>query len=339
MSLASSSLRFRTQSRGEMESDDRMSHTSRSETVHITRASGDSIVSQIAALLQVSTDDLNWKETVLDRVALLSAEQHQNPASTRYLEETIQMQNRRIAELEHTLKKSQKLCRTMESEIEEKVSVNHELTDQLTERQVSIEELTGLIHEFMAACDTLDSPGNAIAVIRRMKRQLLEQDSLDRNSQIEPHFRRLAETRRGDMEAFCDQIDHQGRLIHSALNSLSQKGQPDSDDQIAIEVCRRLEATNQLLVERMEQLRNARLYNLEGSDDIVPTRALTAPYSSDGLGPALWMARTREVLSLERQIQTVSRRLDRASVSCHVLAQENLRLQSSMKVEKGSTLV
>ena len=47
-------------------------------------------------------------------------------------------------------------------------------------------------------------------------------------------------------------------------------------------------------------------------------------YDKKGLGPTLWIAKTREMLSLERQLMKTNQRLETANRNCQCLAHENL---------------
>jgi hypothetical protein len=156
-------------------------------------------------------------------------------------------------------------------------------------------------------------------------RKMHKADSKQYTTGIEDRLAQIAQNRQNEMDSVINQIKQQGRLIHSALSGLDRKVTADEESE-TMRICQILESTNKLLAERLEQLREAHVT----SESFVQTNTQIADrdwYRNDTLAPSVWMSKTREVLSLERQIAQVYRKLDSTTKSCEILVQENRRLQ------------
>lgn len=231
------------------------------------------------------------------------------------------------------LKDSQQLCQDTESKLDDKIALNQELLKQVDDHQKRIEDLEVILRRFLVTCEVYD-PEAAIAEVQRMKREHHEREQYA-TVDIESRLAGLLASRKENFDSLCQQIEDQGRSLQSDLHALGELVNIDQDDSLPREIANTLQSTNRLLEERMDQLRVARIYDSDDSDDEVPRRPSRSNQRRDdgdeeGLGPTIWMAKTRDVLALERQIHNVNRKLDHAVNNCHFLARENQRLHASL---------
>ena len=228
-----------------------------------------------------------------------------------YFKQQLDVDNERIADLEAVVQKYQMLQKTMEQEMEE-------LRNAVQDREQQITELEGIISGFMSVCEST-SPEDAIEEIRQSKKELIRLRKLE-EVDADQKFEAIASHRQKQIEGIYERLEEHGKNIHDALQDLKQNVGDHGEDSITIDMCRNLENANQLLASRLRQLNS-------GNDPDYQTPEYRPPrYESRGLGPALWMANKRDLLSLERQMLTVTRKLENAQRSCQFLTQENMRL-------------
>jgi hypothetical protein len=314
---------------------------SRSKSSKRGKRSFESFVRQLAALLSLSPSEPDLFGAILTEVAELARDERAQVGETeRYMRESIAIKDRRIAELENTLKQSQKLCRTMETEIDQKLAANQDLKRTIDDHEQTIADLNTTIRQFMAACDVYESPERAVTAVHKMKQERNERERMA-SIELDSMFQRLSDSRKAGMDELSEQIRRQEYRIESAIETICQKVQADPNDTASIEIARTLESTNRLLAERMDQLRNLRVCQSDEEDDTRADARCARPesggYDDEGLGPSIWMAKTRELLSLERQIRHMNHRLDHATRNCHFLAQENYRLHTARDSRQPTT--
>jgi hypothetical protein len=301
--------------------------------------SPESLARQLAGVLGLATDVPDLIETILNQVTDLVYGSTRKVASRDgFVKQELEIKERRIQDLESMLAHSQRLCKDTEAKLDDKLATNQELLRQIDEQQQRIEELEATLRRVLVACESSE-PEAAVSEIQRLKREQRERE-LYEAVDIDSRIAGLIASRTESFDSICRQIDEQGRSVQADLHALDEMIAADEDDQFPKEIARTLESTNRLLAERLEQLRAARIYDSDESEDETPPRKARrkragAP-NGEGLGPSLWLSKTRDVLSLERQMHDVNRRLDHAVTNCHLLARENHRLHVSLEGQPGS---
>jgi hypothetical protein len=298
----------------------------------------ESFIHQLTALLSLSPGEPDQLEAIVRAVAdLVHGERPQAGETEQYLREGIAIKDQRISELESALKQSQKLSRTMETQIDEQIAANQDLRQTIDEHEQTIADLNATIRQFMAACDVYESPKRAVKAVHKMKQKFNEVKRMEA-IELDSKFQRLSDSRKAGLDELSEQIQRQGRSIHKVIANVNQKVQADQSDTVSIDVAQTLDSTNQLLSERMDHLRCARACQSdEALSDPRYARPESGDYQDEGLGRSIWMAKTRQLLSLERQIHHVNHRLDHATRNCHFLAQENHRLHTARNIQQPMT--
>ncbi|OHT13058.1 hypothetical protein TRFO_03480 [Tritrichomonas foetus] len=256
--------------------------------------------------------------------------------------ESMNLKDQRINELENAIKESQKLIQSMENEIDQKIQEKNEIQAFADDQQRTIDDLSSLVRQFMVACEITDSPENAIKNIQEMKRKFKRMESLSETTKIDEMLRQFEERRANEYGRLFQQVEEQGNLIHNAIESLqANMGNDDDTSHHSLEVYQTLQQTNKMLAERMNQLRGGRKSDLSNSRsnngsysrsdssskaDLIDTNYES--YDRRGLGPSIWIAKTREMLSLERQLMKTNQRLENANRNCQCLANENMYFRS-----------
>jgi hypothetical protein len=316
-------------------SDSDLQHALKSPKLRSVGA--DSLIQTLADVLSLDSTDPDLFDHILSKVSDLSRSSARKSASRDgFLQQELEIKSRRIQDLETMLKDSQRLCQDTEAKLGDKSANTQELLRQIDEQQHQIESLESALRRFLVACEVYE-PEAALAEVQRLKREHREHEKYSQID-IESRFAKLIAARREGFDAICQQIDEQGKAVQADLHSLGDLIAADDDERLPGEIARTLESTNRLLEERMDQLRAARIYESDESDDEVPNRKQRSRgrKTDEALGPSLWMAKTRDVLALERQIHRVNRKLDHAVGSCHFLAQENTRLHASLEEKPAS---
>jgi hypothetical protein len=280
----------------------------------------ESFMAQIADLLLIPRETPDFMHVAINQISELVTSRRLRSSNDLYLQQTIDLKDQRIQELEFTLHTSQDLRKTLEREIEEQTQANTTLSQNIGELQETVQQ-------FMTASGVLDSPARAIQAVRKNRRALGQ-----RALSIDDRLAQIDHNRQTEIESLTEQIQQQGRSLHTALTSIGHTLDRDSDDEEGRRICETLESTNRLLAQRLEQLQQ----HTEDPPD--PRAAIRRDwYRNDNLSPSIWMAKTREILSLERQIYQAHRELDSAEKSCEVLAQENLRLAGEKDRQRSET--
>lgn len=296
----------------------------------------------ISKAIGISKSNPNFERTVLAK--LRSKQLNDNEEEELYYDqETAKLKDKRIAELEIAIQEGQKLMHSMEEEFEQKDSEKNQIQNVIDNQQKTINELSSYVRQFMIACETTDSPENAIKCIQDMRRKFKRIEAFSDTKRIDDLMRQFEERRANEYGKICQQIEEQGNLIHNAIQSLqNEEGNNDSNFN-SMEIYQTLQSTNKLLAERMQQLRGKKLKDNRSSSDLTNSMNKNSNsrsssdnsmadfvdntserYDSKGLGPTLWIAKTREMLSLERQLIKANLRLENANRNCQCLANENL---------------
>ena len=228
-----------------------------------------------------------------------------------YFQQQIEVDNGRIADLEATVQKYQMLQESMEAEMEE-------MRRELRDRDQQVNDLEAIISGFMSVCESA-TPEDAIEEIRRTKIELLKLKKFE-EVDADRKLADLEKRRQKQVDGLYEKIEEHGKNIHGALQDIDRRVGEQGDDEISVDLCRNLENTNQMLASRLRQL------NGGAEATATPVEYRPPKYESKGLGPALWMANKRDLLSLERQMLQVTRKLENAQRSCQFLTQENIRL-------------
>lgn len=310
----------------------------------------DDFLESISKAIGVSRSNPNFERIVLTK--LKSKQSIFNEEEEFYYDhETSKLKDKRIAELEIAIQEGQKLMHSMEVEVEKKDSEKNQIQKVIDSQQKTIDELSSYVRQFMIACETTDSPENAIKCIQEMKRKFQRIEAFSDTKRIDDLMRQFEERRANEYGKIYQQIEEQGNLIHNAIQSLqTEEGNNDNNFNNSMEIYQTLQSTNKLLAERMQQLRGKKLKDNHSSSEFCESLNKTSNsktgsdnsladvidnaserYNSKGLGPTLWIAKTREMLSLERQLMKANQRLENANKNCQCLASENLNYHYTLQ--------
>lgn len=294
---------------------------------------------KISKVIGISVSNPNFQQIVLDK---LKSKKNYNDEEEEfnYDQETSRLKDKRIAELENAIQEGQKLIHSMEEEVNQKVSEKNQIQRDIDRQQKTIDELSSLVRQFMIACDVTDSPEKAIKTVQDMKRRFQRIEAFSDTKKIDDLMHQFEERRAKEYGKIAQQIEEQGNLIHNAIQSLQNSDINDNENSFhSMEIYQTLESTNKLLAERMQQLRGKKFRDKNLSDQIDRNSSSRSAsdnsmaelidnsnekYDKKGLGPTLWIAKTREMLSLERQLMKTNQRLETANRNCQCLAHENL---------------
>lgn len=297
---------------------------------------------RISKAIGVSRSNPNFEKTVLSKLKFKQYNENEEEEFN-YDQETSKLKDKRISELEIAVHEGQKLIHSMEQEVEQNISEKNQIKQIIDNQQNKIDELSSYIRQFMIACETTDSPENAIKNIQDMKRKFQRMEAFSDTRRIDDLMRQFEERRANEYGKIYQQIEEQGNLIHNAIQSLQAEDGCNDSNFNSMEIYQTLQSTNKLLADRMQQLRGKKIKNnnkpsdlddspntnsnsrstVDGSmAELVDTTS--EKYNRKGLGPTLWIAKTREMLSLERQLMKTNQRLDTANRNCQCLANENL---------------
>lgn len=309
-------------SRSEGEVDFSMS-SENDESLYSQKSEADmnAFLGRLCQVLGISTESETIFDDILDSVQCLTSE-----SENAFLKKEIEMKDRRIADLEVLFQKSQTLTRSMKHDIDESASFSQNLQKEIAEKDDELENLADTVDRFLTACEC-SSCDDALAKIKCMQDELYKLRKLqdiDACDDIET----MAKQRQLDVQDLRDLIKHQAEVTHNALESLERKMESKQDDSLSMGLFRNLENTNHILEQRVQQLTAEREKQIQ-----LPTFR-PSEYRSDGLGPSLWMAHKRELLSLERQMTQMSRKLEATTRNCQFLAHENMRLHGHGECNK-----
>ena len=296
------------------------------------------LIRKAAIAIGVPSNDPNFEEVLLSKLGREQQTQFEQPANqgNSQNQEESSIYKRRISELEAGIQDGQNLINSLGAEIDQKVLENKELQSTIDNQQTTIDELNSIIRQFMIASEVLDSPENAIKAVQDMRRRFKRLASVSDTARIDEVMRKFEERRANEYGRIYQEVEKQGNIIHNEIQNLQSTLNDSSDNAHSLKVYQTLQDTNQMLAERLKQLQGKKKESTIKSSSTYSSSNYSAKaelvddssekYDRRGLGPSLWIAKTREMLSLERQLQRTTQRLENANRNCQCLANENLYL-------------
>lgn len=295
------------------------------------------LIEKISQIIGIQSNSPNFEEKVLSKLASINNQPQESALN--YEQESMKLKDIRITELESALQEGQNLIHSMEEEIDQKVSEIRQKQDFLDKQQKTIEELSLLIRQFMVAAESTESPEEAIQSIHDMKRKFRRIETMSETQKIDELMRQFEERRADEYGKVYKQLEDQGNLLNNAIEAIQANSGTESDSSAQLkDIYQQFQDTNKLLSERMQQLRGKMFPdtgNSQSGSRMTTSASLSSSkaavidnsaerYDKDGLGPSIWIAKTREMLSLERQLIKTNQRLETANRNCQCLANENL---------------
>ncbi|EAY23733.1 hypothetical protein TVAG_120710 [Trichomonas vaginalis G3] len=247
-----------------------------------------------------------------------------------FLVQNKEHREKRIQELEDEGKEKAKLLDIMEKELER---TKQELLDQKN-RADALEAINLKFVSLVPDAETWDSAYNDLKEMHE-KIDYLENNTNDKN------FENIIEEMKRDQEVALDkmqkQMDNQAKLILEYQRKLNTYSSPNIDEDAIYDIRDKVSNTNDMLRSRIQQLNEKDSENDEKpiSEKKSQSKSKTPkpirkrpPYYDESvdkeLSECIWMARTREMLALERRINRTDQDIENASNRMHYMTQEKI---------------
>lgn len=319
-------------------------------------------IRNLATKLNITTEDEEeMKRQITEKVDSLI---HQRSLSSNQVDSSIskisnesigflvqnkELREKRIKELEDEGKEKTNLLEIMQKEIEQ---TKKELKDQ----KLRADTLESISLKFAALIPNAETWESAYNGLKQIQERVVYLEESNNDNNFDKIIADMQKDQQIALENMQKQLDQQNKLILEYQRRLSINTKPVIDDDMVKNIESKISNTNEMLRSRLEEIKDA---NNEEADQnykrpIRTGKALTPKPNrfrrriiddsvDKELSECIWMAKTREMLALERKILKTDLEIDNASNKLQYLTQEKIisqrKLNGTPKRENQTTVI
>ena len=265
--------------------------------------------------------------------------------SVGFLIQNKKLLEKRIAELEEETKENHELLNIMEKELE---TMKKESNEHENERQ----QLEDILQQFCAASGFPHSVDEALKHIKEYKDQNIFYEAAKKDQNIDTLFQQIKYEQMQALNDIQRAIDAQSKIVLQYQKRIENATKPKVKEDLIQSLCSNIESTNELLQQRMCQLKEEnenRSVKSESSFQKIPaqkerkartpqrpiSRKLNSLIENDDenseIKHSIWLAKTREMLALERMVDRMDTEYNTNASKVRYMTTENILMHQRKK--------
>ena len=258
--------------------------------------------------------------------------------SVSFLIQNKKLLEKRIAELEEETKENHELLNIMEKELE---TLKKESKDHESEKM----QLENILQQFCAASGFPHSVDEALEHIKEYKNQNIFYEAAKSDQNIDTLFQQIKNEQMQALNDIQRAVDAQSKIVLQYQKRIENATKPKVKEDLIQSLCTNIESTNELLQQRMCQLKeeneNSSIKSETSFQKIpvqrerkarTPQRPIRRKLSSlienddenSELKHSIWLAKTREMLALERMVDKMDVEYNANASKVRYMTTENI---------------
>lgn len=291
-------------------------------------------IHQIGEILGVhDSDDFRLMKLILEKLTNRDNGSNISDVLSPKLEKN-DIQQARIRRFKDNYMETDKLVDIMDNDMNQKANDNASLKKRIADQTNELSVLSRSLRNIMNVCGT-NNLEEVLNIIKQFKNKVYMYEHQAKDNKFNQILDQIRIEQREKFKALQAQVDSNIKLIQKAFKIIENTTKDSEGFEVLERLYNNIDKTNQKLEERIKEIEEDRSYETVPEVDIKPImprrKAVKVPkinlkhgfYDND-IDNTLWMAETKEILALERQVNRMDNYIENSKGKTRAMINEYL---------------
>lgn len=291
-------------------------------------------IHQIGEILGVhDSDDFRLMKLILEKLTNRDNGSNISDVLSPKLEKN-DIQQARIRRFKDNYMETDKLVDIMDNDMNQKANDIASLKKRIADQTNELSVLSRSLRNIMNVCGT-NNLEEVLNIIKQFKNKVYMYEHQAKDNKFNQILDQIRIEQREKFKALQTQVDSNIKLIQKAFKIIENTTKDSEGFEVLERLYNNIDKTNQKLEERIKEIEEDRSYETVPDVDIKPImprrKAVKVPkinlkhgfYDND-IDNTLWMAETKEILALERQVNRMDNYIENSKGKTRAMINEYL---------------